>query len=136
VTKNNGVMVHRSDCKNIARLIKNPEHFLDAQWEVEHDENFLVRLQALGHDRKNFLRDLSAAIAETHANVVSVRMNTQEAFIQGQVVVEIKNLLHLTQVIKKISKVNGVINVERLDGTGEPLANLAGAPSPLWTNAN
>lgn len=136
VTKTNDVIVHRSDCQTISRLIKNPEHFLDAQWEVEHNENFLVRLQTLGHDRKNFLRDLSAAIAQTQANIVSVYMNTKEAFIQGQVVVEIKNLLHLTQVIKKISKVNGVINVERLDGTGEPLAYLAGVPSRSWTNAN
>jgi (p)ppGpp synthase/HD superfamily hydrolase len=80
----------------------------------------------LGHDRKSFLREVSDAVARTEASIVSVSMNSQDSFILGHMVIEVANLFHLTRIINQISKVNGVINVERLDGTGEPVADLAG----------
>jgi GTP pyrophosphokinase len=102
--------------------MENSERNIEVDWEFAADPHFQVRLNMIGHDRKNFLHHVSAAIAKTRTNVVSVNMNTQDSFIQGHIVIEVKNLLHLTQVINKISKVNGVINVERLDGAGEFMA--------------
>jgi len=121
ITKGNGVIVHRSSCKNILKLMENSEGNLEGYWDLERDKNFLVRLQMLGHDRINFLHEVSAIVAQTHTNIVSVNMHAQDSCIQGHLVIEIKNLLHLTQVINKISKVNGIINVDRLDGAGEPV---------------
>jgi len=136
VTKGNGVIVHRSNCKNIVKLMENPERNLEVNWAIDHDKNFLVRLQMLGQDRKNFLHEVSEALAKTDTSIVNVSINSYHTFMQGHFVVEIRNLLHLTKVINKVSRVNGVINVERLDGTGEPVADWAGVPAPSWTNAN
>ncbi|MFQ5674575.1 MAG: ACT domain-containing protein [bacterium] len=35
---------------------------------------------------------------------------------------EVRNLQHLTRIIKRISQVKGVINVERLNGAQETMA--------------
>jgi len=137
VTKGRGVIIHRFDCKNILKLMENLERNIDVEWNTEHDKtHFMVRLNMLGEDRKNFLRDVSDAIAQTNTNIASVEMHAINSFIRGKIILEVKNLLDLTRVINKIRKVNGVINVERLDGAGEPVADLVRDVSPVWNKAN
>ncbi|MGH7453779.1 MAG: RelA/SpoT family protein, partial [bacterium] len=121
VTQGQGVVIHRSDCKNILKLMENPERNIDVEWDVEDHKRFMVRLHMLGEDRKHFLRDVSESISQTDTNIVSVEMRAQDSLVHSNIIIEVENLQHLTRVINKISKVNGVINVERLDGTGEPI---------------
>jgi GTP pyrophosphokinase len=121
VTQGQGVVIHRSDCKNILKLMENPERNIDVEWDVENHKRFMVRLHMLGEDRKNFLRDVSESISQTDTNIVSVEMRAQDSLVHSNIIIEVENLQHLTRVINKISKVNGVINVERLDGAGEPV---------------
>jgi GTP pyrophosphokinase len=124
VTQGQGVVIHRSDCKNILKLMENPERNIDVEWDVENHKRFMVRLHMLGEDRKNFLRDVSESISQTDTNIVSVEMRAQDSLVHSNIIIEVENLQHLTRVINKISKVNGVINVERLDGAGEPVTEF------------
>jgi len=137
ITGGNGMRIHRSDCKNVPKLMENPERNLEVKWNrAEDDARFLIRLRMLGYDRKNFLRDIGDAIAQTNSSLVSVEMRSDEARIHGHLIIEVNNLLHLTRVINRICKVNGVLNVERLDGAGEPVADLVSDVSPVWNKAN
>jgi GTP pyrophosphokinase len=136
VTKGNGVIIHRLDCKNILTLMEHPERNIDVQWNVEQQVNFVIRLHIVGNDRKNFLRDVGDSISQSETKIVSVELHAKGSLIQGTIIVEVNDPLHLTRVINKISKVNGVLNVERLDGTGEPTTDLTGALPPLWNKAN
>jgi len=121
VTQGQGVVIHRSDCKNILKLMDSPERNIEVEWDVERDKKFIVRLHLLGDDRKHFLRDVSDSISQTDTNIVSVEMRAQESLVHSNIIIEVENVQHLTRVISKISKVKGVINVERLDGAGEPM---------------
>ena len=116
-----GVVVHRSDCKNIAQLMENPERSIAVEWDVDNEKHFMVRLHLLGEDRKHFLRDISESIAQTDTNVISLDMRAKDTIVHSNLIIEVKNLQHLTKVMSKISKVKGVISVERLNGTGEPV---------------
>jgi GTP pyrophosphokinase len=122
ITKGRGVVIHRSDCRNILTFLEHPERNIEVEWDVERDKHFMVQLHMLGEDRKNFLRDVSESISQTDTNIVSVEMRVEDSLVHSNIIIEVKNLQHLTRVINKISKVNGVISVERLDGTGEPVA--------------
>ncbi|MDQ7051840.1 MAG: hypothetical protein Q9P14_02670 [candidate division KSB1 bacterium] len=73
----------------------------------------------LGEDRRNFLRDISESIAQTDTNIVSINMKVEDSIVHSTIIVEVRNLQHLTRVINKISKVKGVITVERLSGNSE-----------------
>jgi GTP pyrophosphokinase len=116
-----GVVIHRSDCKNIAQLMENPERNIAVEWDVDNDKQFMVRLSLLGEDRRNFLRDISESIAQTDTNIISMDMRTKDSIVHSNLIIEVKNLQHLTKVMSKMSKVKGVISVERLDGAGEPV---------------
>ncbi len=119
VTRGRGVVIHRADCRNIIKLMESPERHIDVEWDVEKDRHFMVRLHMLGEDRKNFLRDISESIAQTDTNIVSINMKAEDAVVHSNIIVEVRNLQHLTRVINKISKVKGVITVERISGSGE-----------------
>lgn len=114
-----GVVIHRSDCKNISQLMENPDRNIPVEWDVERDKQFMVRLHLLGEDRKNFLRDISESISQADTNIVSMEMHAKDSIVQSNLIVEVRNLQHLTKVMSKMSKVKGVISVERLNGTGE-----------------
>ncbi len=118
ITRGRGVIIHRADCKNIVKLMEAPERHIDVEWDVEKDRHFVVRLYMLGEDRKNFLRDISESIAQTDTNIVSINMKAEDSIVHSNIIVEVKNLQHLTKVINKISKVKGVITVERLSASG------------------
>ena len=116
-----GVVVHRGDCKNTVRLMEYPERIIAVEWDVDSEKQFMVRLHLLGEDRRNFLRDISESISQTDTNIVSMEMRAKDAIVHSNIIIEVKDLQHLTKVIGKISKVKGVISVERLDGAGEPM---------------
>ncbi len=119
ITRGRGVVVHRADCRNIVKLMESPERHIEVEWDVDKDKHFMVRLYMLGEDRKNFLRDLSESIAQTDTNIVSINMKAEDSIVHSTIIVEVRNLQHLTRVINKISKVKGVITVERLNGNNE-----------------
>ncbi|MFQ5650362.1 MAG: RelA/SpoT family protein [bacterium] len=119
ITKGRGIVVHRSDCKNIINLIEHPERKIDVEWDVERSKHFMVRLQLLGEDRRNFLLDVSQSISQTETNIVSIEMKVEDSIVHSTIILEVRNLQHLTRVIKKISQVKGVINVERLSSSHE-----------------
>ncbi len=121
LTQGRGVVVHRTDCKNILQLMQNTERNLAVDWDVDPDKRFMVRLHLLGEDRKHFLRDVSEAIAQTDTNIVRIEMRAENSMVHSNIIVEVKNLQHLTRVISRIGKVQGVLSVERLDGAGEPM---------------
>ena len=121
INRGRGVVIHRSDCKNILQLMENPERNIAVEWDVDRDKQFMVRLHLLGEDRRNFLRDISESISQTDTNIVSVEMRAKDTIVHSNIIIEVKNLQHLTRVMSKMSKVKGVISVERLDGAGEPV---------------
>jgi GTP pyrophosphokinase len=120
LTQGRGVVVHRTDCKNTLQLMQNTERNLAVDWDVDPDKRFMVRLHLLGEDRKHFLRDVSEAIAQTDTNIVRIEMRAENSMVHSNIIIEVKNLQHLTRVISRIGKVPGVLSVERLDGAGEP----------------
>ncbi len=119
ITRGRGIVVHRSDCRNIGKLLENPDRWVEVEWDVDKDKQFMVRLRLLGEDRKNFLRDISESISKTETNIVSVRMKSEDSIVHSNIIIEVNNLQHLTRVINRLSKVKGVISVERIDGSGD-----------------
>jgi guanosine-3',5'-bis(diphosphate) 3'-pyrophosphohydrolase len=116
ITKGRGAVVHRTDCKNILNLMKDPERNIDVEWDVDKDKRFLVRLYMVAHDRRDFLRDVTEAISSTNADIVNVVLKTEDMFVHNNMLIEVRNLKHLTNIINRISKIKGMINVERRNG--------------------
>jgi GTP pyrophosphokinase len=82
---------------------------------VEVEEEFKVQLSLLGEDRRNLVRDIAQAISNNNINILNLDIKSKEKLAIGKIVVEVKNLPHLTRVINAISKIKGIISVERIE---------------------
>ncbi|MBI5869174.1 MAG: bifunctional (p)ppGpp synthetase/guanosine-3',5'-bis(diphosphate) 3'-pyrophosphohydrolase [candidate division Zixibacteria bacterium] len=113
ITRGRGVTVHSANCVNVASADDNPERRLAVEWDVMSDQVFLVRLVLGLENRKNLLRDVTQAISETETNICSASVDGDRSTGTGQFVIQVKNLRHLNEVVRKIRGVPGVLSVER-----------------------
>ncbi|RKY79240.1 hypothetical protein DRQ15_03320 [candidate division KSB1 bacterium] len=116
ITRGKGVVVHRADCSNLVKLMEDPDRQIEVKWDVNKDNQFLVGLRLIAEDRKGLLRDISEAIAATDTNIVNIEMKVENSVVVGSLIVQVKNLQHLTRIINKIDNIKNVISVERLNG--------------------
>ncbi|MEZ5359572.1 MAG: bifunctional (p)ppGpp synthetase/guanosine-3',5'-bis(diphosphate) 3'-pyrophosphohydrolase [Candidatus Zixiibacteriota bacterium] len=116
ITRGRGITIHRADCMTALELAKDAERMIDVEWDVAKDQAFIVRLDILLEGRKNMLRDITQAIADSDGDVRGAEISGKGAPVSGAFIVEIKNLSHLNRVMSKIRKVKGVISIERAKG--------------------
>lgn len=119
ITRGRGIVIHRADCPNVLNMMEDPERHVDVEWDVEKHRQFMVRLKLIAEDRKGFLHDVSEAITNADTNILNIEMKTVDSLVYGSMLVEVRNLQHLTRIIKKIDQVKGVIRIERLDKLGK-----------------
>ncbi|MGQ9560365.1 MAG: RelA/SpoT family protein [Candidatus Oleimicrobiaceae bacterium] len=119
VTRGRGVVIHRTDCNNVVKLMEEPERHVQVEWDVDRDKMFLVSLYVLSEDRKGLLADISKAITDSDTEIVSVNMRKEDALAKGFIIVQVRNLHHLNRIIKRISKVLGVLNVSRMEPSSQ-----------------
>lgn len=114
VTRGKGVTIHRTNCPNIQRLIEKKDKTIPVNWTVEIEEKFKVQLALLGEERRNLLRDITQAISAQNTNIYHIDLKAKDRLVMGKLIIEVKNLPHLTRIINAISKVKGMISVERV----------------------
>ncbi len=113
VTRGRGVSIHRKDCPNVLDLSRDPERRVEIEWAAEKGERFFVRLYMKGSDRRALLSDVAKAISDTGTDIQHADMRAAEHGMNGEFVVEVRDLAHLEKVRKAIARVKGVISVER-----------------------
>jgi len=114
VTRGKGVTIHRTNCPNIQRLIEKKDRTIPVNWTVEIEEKFKVQLALLGEERRNLLRDITQAISAQNTNIHHIDLRAKDRLVMGKLIIEVKNLPHLTRIINSINKVKGLISVERV----------------------
>lgn len=115
ITRGKGVTIHRSTCPNMQSLIDKKDRTIPVNWTVEVEEEFKVQLSILGEDRKNLIRDITQALANHNINILNLDIRSKDKLATGKIIVEVKNLPHLTRVINAISKCKGILSVERVE---------------------
>lgn len=114
-TSGHGVKVHRTDCSQVAQLLDNERKVIAVTWDVEAEDRFRARLYIIGEDRTNLLRDITQSIAALKMNIIEINMHIEDDLDIGHVVVEVRNLPHLTRLISKLNQVRGILKAERED---------------------
>jgi GTP pyrophosphokinase len=115
ITRGKGVTIHRTTCPNMQSLVEKDDRTVPVNWTVEVEEEFKVQLSILGEDRKNLLRDIAQAIANNNVNILNLDIKSKDKLAIGKIIVEVKNLPHLTRLINAINKIKGMISVERIE---------------------
>jgi GTP pyrophosphokinase len=113
ITRGRGVSIHRVDCPNVLHLSQDPERRVEIEWSAEKGERFFVKVHMHGTDRRGLLSDVAKAISDTGTDIQHADMRSTNGGMDAEFVVEVKDLSHLTRVVKAVKKVKGVLEVER-----------------------
>ena len=113
VTRGRGVSIHRADCPNLLLLAHEPERRLDIDWQEAEGERFIVRLALEASDRRGLYADLAAAVTGTGTDIRSMDLRTMDGKVNGAMMVEVENLVHLEKIMKAARRVKGVHEVAR-----------------------
>ncbi len=117
ITRGHGVSIHTRSCTNVPEDISKagePERWITAYWDNNIKEEFKCTLSILCLNRIGLLADVSSLLANMHImiNDISTR-NTKDGRANVMVTVSVNGVEHLNALVAKLSKVNGVLNIER-----------------------
>jgi GTP pyrophosphokinase len=116
ITRGRGVTVHRANCVNVLALHDRAERRIEVEWDVSPDQSFLVRLNLTMENRKHLLRDITQAIADAETDIQGVSLSADRATGMGSIDIQVRNLQHLSDIMRRIRGVAGVLGVERASG--------------------
>jgi GTP diphosphokinase / guanosine-3',5'-bis(diphosphate) 3'-diphosphatase len=117
ISRGRGVVIHREDCPNLQRLLKqSPERGIAVSWTtLDGQEVFRAPITVEGTDRQGLLRDVTGVISDSKLNMVKVDVSTnrrtRKAIINA--VVEIRRPEDLEAVLRGIRGVAGVLSAGR-----------------------
>lgn len=116
ISKGRGIIIHRRDCINTLNLMQMPERNIEVSWDVAGEESFLVQLRIQATDRKHFFKDIAESLATMNTNIMKAMMNAENSLVTAHLILEVKNLSHLTRIIRQLHHVQGVLSVQRDSG--------------------
>ncbi|MCD9622636.1 RelA/SpoT family protein [Rhabdothermincola salaria] len=122
VTRGRGVSVHRADCANAVSLaVGQRDRLIDVEWDDATNSVFVASLEVKALDRSKLLRDVSAALAEHHVNIVSCNTITgTDRISKMRFDFELGDPSHLDSVISAIKRIDGIYDASRvLPGKGD-----------------
>ena len=117
VTVNEGIKVHRTNCKNSPELLsKYAYRIIKANWYSESRIELITSLSIDGTDRLGVIDDITKIISsQLRVNMKSINVDLNEGIFDGKIDLFVSDTLQLSKLIKKLRMVPNVNNVERID---------------------
>lgn len=117
ITINEGIKIHRVNCPNAVQLLSNYAYrVVKAKWTSQELISFLSGIKITGIDEVGLVNNITKIISnELNVNMRSISFDTNDGTFDGTVMVFVHDTNHLTELMKKLKKVNGVLTVTRID---------------------
>ncbi len=114
ITRGRGVSVHRRDCPNLQE-IDAKERLMEIEWDQNKKSSYHGDIQIKATDRTGLLTEITQVLTDTRVAVTSLnaRTNKEKAVIINMTF-EIKDINQLKDVMKRIKKLQGVMDVYRV----------------------
>ncbi len=116
ISRGKGVIVHRSDCRNIARFReRDRERLIHVNWVGMSQPRYLAPIVITAQDRPGLIRDLATVISDCNINLVSVNSHSHNGREQVMVTttVEVYDLEQIQRLFTRLERVKDVLHVER-----------------------
>ena len=113
ITRGQGVTIHTADCPFATEA--DPERRIDVTWAKGKSAALPVKLRVYCMDEKGILANMTLAITNAEANIVSAQIkSTVDKRGENIFELNVTDLSHLNRVMNAILRVKGVVKVERI----------------------
>ncbi len=119
VSAGRGMVIHVESCQNINDIRQNnPDKILDVEWDKNVPGEFSVELYIESTRFKGMIAHIATCIAIEDGNIEKISIEEQNAkFFVAQLLINVKNRLHLANIIKKIRIIKGILSIHRRKGS-------------------
>ncbi|MGI6755806.1 MAG: RelA/SpoT family protein [Atopobiaceae bacterium] len=115
ITRGRGVSVHRTDCPNVKSLMQHPERMIDVEWDTSGATEFQVEIVIEASDRMGLLKDVTIAINDAGANILSAATQTSsQGVARLRFLVAISDASLLDTLLASASRVPSVYDARRI----------------------
>jgi len=109
-----GIVVHRTECPNVAELAKTPERRVGIEWDREVRGDYRARLRVEVANHPGVLATVAAAIAAADSNIDNVEYVERDPTAATLMFsMEVKDRKHLADVIRRVRRTGVVSAVHR-----------------------
>jgi len=114
VTVGSGLVVHRRQCSNFANMQLEADQIVPLRWGDKIEKVFPARLRVFVRSQRSMLAKIALTIAEQGCNILDVATaESTEEFQPIDIVLEVKDRVHLAQVIRQLRHDEDVQRVSR-----------------------
>ncbi len=117
ITRGHGVSIHKRDCTNVPKDLKNcaePARWVNAYWNGNVKEEYKATLQLTCLSRVGLMAEIATQVANMRVNITSITTHDMK---DGRTIVEltvnVSGVDHLKNLISRIEKIDGILQVER-----------------------
>ncbi len=114
VTRGRGISIHTADCPTLDTQTIDADRLVEVEW-AGGDSNYSVKVQVLTEDTRGLLAEMSAVLSINNVNINHLDASTtHEKQALFNFILDVKDKRHLDDITKKLSQINGVIEVKRV----------------------
>lgn len=117
ITKGRGVSIHRKDCGNLNNLIKeDPQKVVDVSWGTSNGVAYMAEIQVKTEDKSCILSDVMNILMDSKLPLNALNAKSAKgnlAYIN--IKIKIDTVEQLKELMKKIKRVPGVLDVYRMN---------------------
>ena len=117
ITRGHGVSIHKRDCSNVPKDLVNcaePARWVNAYWNGNVKEEYKATLQLTCLSRVGLMAEVAVQVANMRVNITSISTHDMK---DGRTIVEltvnVSGVDHLKNLISRIEKIDGILQVER-----------------------
>jgi guanosine-3',5'-bis(diphosphate) 3'-pyrophosphohydrolase len=116
ITRGRGVSVHRRDCSNINETDFEEGRLIEVAWVSDERSAYEVEIEVLAADRPGLIAEITGLIYDMNVSITAINARTgKNKMANVKITLEIKNIKHLQDIIKKLKDLNGITDVYRIN---------------------
>jgi GTP pyrophosphokinase len=113
MTSGRGIVIHRTNCRNLAEYSREPSKWIPVSWKARVKGEFLTEIQVRTMDRVGLLAELAGRISSTQTNIDHVRVDSEGDSSLLAFRIKVSGRKQLAQVMRSIRGTPGVVRVSR-----------------------
>lgn len=110
------VKIHRNDCPNAGNIRERyPYRIIKVEWTGNEGNLLPVTLKVVGKDDIGILASVTSVISKEYGvNMRSVTVDSHDGMFQGIMVVSVNDNKKLNSLLKKLSTIKGIKDIQRI----------------------
>jgi GTP diphosphokinase / guanosine-3',5'-bis(diphosphate) 3'-diphosphatase len=111
------IIIHKPKCPVAIRIMSNEgNRIIAVKWAIHKLVSFLARISMVGIDRIGLVNDITHIISsELKVNMTHIDINVNEGIFEGTIDLYVHHTKDLNNLILKISNINGIESVKRVE---------------------